>query len=252
MGFGVERIPVLSDNYIFLLHDPVAHTAAVVDPAEATPVLTVLDQLGAKLTAIFNTHHHGDHVGGNRGLLAQFPEIAVYGGIEDLGRIPGQTIALKDGDQVLFAGETAQVFFIPGHTRGHIAYFFPGHLFCGDTLFGAGCGRLFEGTAQQMFTSLERLRHLPTETKVWCAHEYTLGNLQFALSVDDNNVALQNRYQSAQYLRRHNQPTIPSTIGLEQLTNPFLRVTELALQRSSGETDPVRVFAALRSRKDHF
>jgi glyoxylase-like metal-dependent hydrolase (beta-lactamase superfamily II) len=168
----VYRIPVLSDNYIFLLHDPDRNIAAVVDPAQAEPVLQQVRSLGAELTAIFNTHHHSDHVGGNQQLIARFPQIKVYGGAQDRGRIPGQQVFLQAGDRVEFADRTAEVFFVPGHTKAHIAYYFPAHnqgetgeLFCGDTLFAGGCGRLFEGTPAQMLASLEQLRNLPDSTR---------------------------------------------------------------------------------------
>ena len=198
----VFRLPVLSDNYVFVLFDPRDRSAAVVDPAVAEPVLAKLGELDAQLVAIFNTHHHFDHVGGNRQLLARFPEAVVYGGKEDRRRIPGLQAALAAGDRVEFGGETGRVLFVPGHTRGHIAYYFPesGHLFCGDTLFAGGCGRLFEGTPAQMRRSLEQLRALPAETSVWCAHEYTLKNLKFAVTVDGENGALQERLQAVKGL----------------------------------------------------
>ncbi|MEO0406651.1 MAG: hydroxyacylglutathione hydrolase, partial [Cyanobacteria bacterium P01_A01_bin.135] len=167
----IYRLPALSDNYIFLLHDPQQAIAAVVDPAEAAPVLLALRSLNAQLVAIFNTHHHGDHVGGNIALLKQYPAAVVYGSARDRGRIPGQQVYLADGDRVSFAGRSAQVYFVPGHTKAHIAYYFPpagtesreGHLFCGDTLFAGGCGRLFEGTPAQMVDSLSKLRSLPED-----------------------------------------------------------------------------------------
>ena len=163
----VFRLPVLSDNYIFLLYDARQRQAAVVDPAVADPVLDRLRPLDAELVAIFNTHHHGDHVGGNAKLLQHFPNLTVYGGVEDRGRIPGQQVFLQEGDRVEFARRQGEVFFVPGHTRAHIAYYFPpetptetGELFCGDTLFAGGCGRLFEGTPAQMVDSLSKLRQL--------------------------------------------------------------------------------------------
>ncbi|MBD0313770.1 MAG: hydroxyacylglutathione hydrolase, partial [Microcoleus sp. T3-bin5] len=226
----IDRLPVLSDNYIFLLHNPELKIAAVVDPAEAEPVLQRLNELGATLVAIFNTHHHIDHVGGNAKLLRQFPEAIVYGGAEDRGRIPGQKMFLHEGDRVSFGDREADILFVPGHTSGHIAYYFPsaqvgasGDLFCGDTLFAGGCGRLFEGTPTQMVDSLSKLRLLPDNTRVWCAHEYTLKNLQFALTVDEQNSDLQGRFQDVTNLRRQLQSTVPSVLGVEKKTNPFLR-----------------------------
>ncbi|MEG4205549.1 hydroxyacylglutathione hydrolase [Microcoleus sp. Pol7_A1] len=255
----VYRLPVLSDNYIFLLHDPDRRTAAVVDPAQAEPVLQQLRSLGAELTAIFNTHHHSDHVGGNQQLIDRFPQVKVYGGAEDRGRIPGQQVFLQAGDRVEFAGRSAEIFFVPGHTKAHIAYYFPpsnpgetGELFCGDTLFAGGCGRLFEGTPTQMLASLGQLRNLPDNTRVWCAHEYTLNNLQFALSVDGDNLDLQHRLGEVKEARSRSQPTIPSSIGIEKSTNPFLRWDCPNLQSATNSRDPVQTFARLRGMKDRF
>ena len=255
----IFRLPALTDNYIFLLYDATSQTAAVVDPAEPEPVLQQLEQLGATLTAILNTHHHADHVGGNRRLLQQFPEAVVYGGTEDRGRIPGQQVFLTAGDTVTFAQRTAQVYFVPGHTRAHIAYYFPpteaggwGELFCGDTLFAGGCGRLFEGTPSQMVDSLSKLRSLPDTTRIWCAHEYTLNNLKFALTVDADNRVLQDRFNEVKSARRRGEATVPSTLGNEKRTNPFLRWDQPALQAAAKITDPVRTFARIRGMKDQF
>ena len=250
----ILQLPALRDNYIYLLYDPETATAAVVDPAVAEPVLDKLAELGAELVAIFNTHHHHDHVGGNRQLLERYPRAAVYGSQADRGRIPGQTVELRAGETVEFAGRQATVLFVPGHTRGHVAYYFPesGDLFCGDTLFAGGCGRLFEGTPEQMVGSLDQLRQLPEATRVWCAHEYTLNNLRFALTVDGDNPDLQARYQQVAALRQAGSPTVPSTIGEERRTNPFLRGDQPALQAATGVLDPVQVFARLRGMKDQF
>ncbi|MEA5580863.1 hydroxyacylglutathione hydrolase [Nodularia harveyana UHCC-0300] len=255
----VIRLPVLSDNYIFLLHDRQQNIAAVIDPAEAQPVLEELRKLKAELVAIFNTHHHGDHVGGNTELMKVFPEVTVYGGAEDKGRIPGQQVFLHEGDRVQFGDRNATVFFIPGHTRAHIAYYFPpitsgeaGELFCGDTLFAGGCGRLFEGTPTQMVSSLGKLRALPDHTRVWCAHEYTLNNLQFALTVDSENTELQRRYEEVKNDRSRQQATIPSLLGVEKLTNPFLRWEQTSLQLVTKSSDSVQTFARLRGMKDRF
>lgn len=255
----IYRLPVLSDNYIFLLHDPVHNVAAVVDPAEAKPVLDYLEILQAELVAIFNTHHHADHVGGNRKLLQKFPEIIVYGGAEDQGRIPGQQMFLQEGDRISFADREAEILFVPGHTRAHIAYYFPpdspeatAELFCGDTLFAGGCGRLFEGTPAQMLDSLSKLRNLPDNTRVWCAHEYTLKNLQFALQVDRHNSALEVRFAEVKAARNCAQPTIPSSIGLEKRTNPFLRWDDPGLQLATKGKDSLQTFAWLRGMKDRF
>jgi hydroxyacylglutathione hydrolase len=255
----VILLPALSDNYIFLLHDIHRNIAAVVDPAEAKPVLEKLHQLSAELVAIFNTHHHYDHVGANLQLMEKFPNLKVYGGAEDRGRIPGQQVFLQQSDRIQFADRIGEVIFVPGHTRAHIAYYFPptqpgemGELFCGDTLFAGGCGRLFEGTPQQMTDSLSKLTALPDNTRVWCAHEYTLKNLQFALTVDRDNTELQNRYVQVQTARQRGEATIPSVLGVEKLTNPFLRYSQPALQLATKSQDPVQTFARLRGMKDQF
>ena len=255
----VYRLNALFDNYIFLLYDSTTQTAAVVDPAEAEPVLLKLAELGAELVAIFNTHHHGDHVGGNSRLLKRFPQAVVYGGDEDRGRIPRQQVFLQEGDRVEFAGRTAEVLFVPGHTRAHIAYYFPpfnpdqvGELFCGDTLFAGGCGRLFEGTPKQMVNSLGKIRALPDQTRIWCAHEYTLNNLQFALTVDGHNVDLQTRFAQVKTARQQQEATVPSILGVEKQTNPFLRWDQSALQSAAKSQDPVQTFARIRGMKDQF
>jgi hydroxyacylglutathione hydrolase len=255
----IIRLAVLADNYVFLLHDPEQNIAAVVDPAVAEPVLQKLTELNAELVAIFNTHHHGDHVGGNAELKQKFPSLVVYGGSQDRGRIPGQEKFLQSGDRVEFAHRVAEVFFVPGHTRAHIAYYFPpvkagqpGELFCGDTLFAGGCGRLFEGTAAQMLTSLQKLRELPDNTRVWCAHEYTLNNLRFAITVDKSNLDLQSRFVEVQALRNRSEATVPSLLGIEKLTNPFLRWDQPSLQSVAQSQDAIQTFAQIRTMKDNF
>lgn len=255
----IKRIPVLSDNYVFVLSDPQQKVAAVVDPAVAEPLLDYLTEINAKLVAIFNTHHHFDHVGGNQKLVQHFPEVCVYGGAEDRGRIPHQQVFLNEGDTVKFANRLAQVFFIPGHTHAHIAYYFPptisgeaGELFCGDTIFAGGCGRLFEGTPAQMVSSIAKLRSLPDNTRVWCAHEYTLNNLKFAITVDHQNVNLQHRYQEVQQARLQGFPTVPSLLGIEKQTNPFLRWDSPAIQATAKMKEPARVFGRIRGMKDQF
>jgi hydroxyacylglutathione hydrolase len=255
----IYQLPVLSDNYLFILYDPTRQIAAVVDPGDAAPVLKQLRDLKAELVAIFNTHHDWDHVTGNAQLLKQFPNAIVYGGAEDRGRIPGQRVFLQSGDLVEFADRQAEVLFVPGHTRGHIAYYFPpvepnqpGELFCGDTLFSAGCGRLKEGTPEQMLRSLSQIRSLPDHTRVWCAHEYTLTNLKFALSIEPENETVRSRLAEVEELRRQGKATIPSEIGLEKQINPFLRWDQPAIQQVIGQKDEISTFAAVRSRKDQF
>lgn len=249
-------LPAFQTNYIFVLRHN--GETAVVDPGEAAPVLALLQEKNWSLTAIFNTHHHNDHIGGNRELLRHFPEARVYASRQDHGRIPGQTHQLQGGDRLALGDRQGEIFFIPGHTYGHIAYYFPdrqgpgGDLFCGDTLFSAGCGRLFEGTPEQMRQSLDQLRQLPPETRVWCAHEYTLDNLQFALTVEGNNPALQERHRQVKAMREAGQASIPSTLATETATNPFLRWDQPAIQQAMGSGDPAIVFRRLRGKKDLF
>lgn len=255
----IKRIPVLSDNYVFVLSDREQKIAAAIDPAVAKPVLNYLAEINARLIAIFNTHHHSDHVGGNKELVRHFPNLRIYGGAEDRGRIPHQQVFLQEGDTVEFANRTGEVFFVPGHTRAHIAYYFPpqtstetGELFCGDTVFAGGCGRLFEGTPAQMVESIGKLRKLPDDTRVWCAHEYTLNNLKFALTVDGDNQTLRDRYQQVQRDRDRGVATVPSLLGIEKRTNPFLRWDTPALQTAAKIEEPARVFGRIRGMKDRF
>lgn len=243
----VTPLPALADNYIYLLRDG-RGGCAVVDPAEAGPVLAELRSRPARLEALFLTHHHADHVAGVPGLLAELGPVPVYGPALERDRIPGLGVGLEDGDEVEFGGATIRVLHVPGHTRGHLAYHLPreGHLFCGDVLFGAGCGRVFEGTPQEMYRSLGRLAALPDSTRAWCGHEYTRDNLRFARTVDPENEELAERERSCE------PPTVPLDLGRELRTNPFLRCTEPALQRAVGLLEPEEVFAALRERKNRF
>ncbi|MEB3294777.1 MAG: hydroxyacylglutathione hydrolase [Synechococcales bacterium] len=263
---NIYLLSAFRDNYLFLLHFPQEKMAVVVDPGDPVPVLRKLQELDAELVAILNTHHHWDHVDGNLALQSAFPEVVIYGSQVDRGRIPGQTVFLQDGDRISVGSRQIEVLLVPGHTQGHLAYYFPpqvestiaqpgaedgsGDLFCGDTIFSAGCGRLKEGTPEQMWTSLARLRSLPESTRIWCAHEYTLSNLQFALRVDPNNIALQARYQTVQHLRAQQQPTIPTWIELEKRTNPFLRCDQPSIQQQVNQLDPVNTLAALRQWKE--
>lgn len=251
----IVQIPVLTDNYIYLLHDPEADVTAVVDPAEAAPVLATLEARGWTLDLILNTHHHGDHVGGNLALKTA-TGCRIIGPAADTARIPGIDEAVAEGDTVSVGASTARVFDIPGHTRGHIAYYFAADeaLFCGDTLFAMGCGRLFEGTPYQMVQSLAKFAPLPGTTRVYCAHEYTENNGRFALDIEPRNATLTLRMRGVQQMRAEGRPTIPTTLAEERATNPFLRCEDSRLKRALGMEDanPVDVFAELRARKDNF
>jgi len=250
-----EIVPVnaFKDNYVWTLRR--GKHAAVVDPGEAKPVLDYLAREKLELAAILATHHHADHVGGVAELLGKY-RVPVYGPRNE--PIPTLTHPVSEGDTVKVPelGVSFSVLDIPGHTRAHIAYYGAGALFCGDTLFACGCGRLFEGTAEQMFASLQKLLALPEDTKVYCGHEYTLANIGFAKKVEPRNSALQAREQRDRRLRDAGKPTLPSTLAEEKATNPFLRCGEPAVVDSVNKylgarvADPVRVFAAIRDWKN--
>ncbi|WP_296493276.1 hydroxyacylglutathione hydrolase [Rhodoferax sp.] len=250
-------IPAFDDNYIWMLHD--GRRALVVDPGDADPVLAALQQGGLTLEAILVTHHHGDHTGGVD-ILRQRTGAQVFG--PERERMPEPLQRLRDGAVIQPLGLRFEVLLVPGHTAGHIAYVgqIPQEdpvLFCGDTLFSAGCGRLFEGTPAQMLDSLTRLAALPDATRVCCAHEYTLSSLRFARTVEPDNTALQAYQARAQAQRQKHLPTLPSSIGLEKAVNPFLRthlpgVAHAVQQMAPSAHDPVSVFAALRTWKDQF
>lgn len=251
----VVALRAFADNYIWTLRD--ATHAVVVDPGDAQPVLDYLEREKLQLAAILNTHHHADHVGGNAALLARHPA-PVYGPRDE--RIAEVSVRLADGEGFTLPhfGIAMETLEIPGHTRSHVAFFGGGMLFCGDTLFAAGCGRLFEGTPRQMYDSLTRLSRLPDDTLVYCGHEYTLSNLRFARAAEPDNTRLPELEARMQALRDRDQPTLPSTIGQEKATNPFLRVGEAGVIRSASTraqkqlSDPVSVLAAIRDWKNQF
>ncbi|WP_372396113.1 hydroxyacylglutathione hydrolase [Azospirillum sp. HJ39] len=251
----VILVPAFADNYIYVLRDAASGKVGVVDPGDAAPVRAELERRGWSLTHIFLTHHHDDHIGG-AGELKERYGASVVGARADAHRIPGLDAMLGDGDRTVFGSQTARVLAVPGHTSGHIAFWFEAadSLFCGDTLFSLGCGRLFEGTPAQMWDSLQELRALADRTRVYCGHEYTQSNGRFALAVDPGNAALHRRMEEVAELRDRNQPTIPTSIGMERRTNPFLRADDPGVQAAVGMAGApaVEVFAELRRRKDHF
>ncbi len=251
----IRQIPTRTDNYVYLFRDPDSGQVGIVDPSDAAPVIAALEDAGWTPTHIINTHHHGDHTGGNLEIKEKYG-VTVVGPKADHDRIAGIDIDVGDGDTFQFGSQIATVFDTPGHTRGHIAFHFAdsGALFCGDTLFALGCGRVFEGTMEQMWTSLEKLRALPDDTRVYCAHEYTQANARFALTVETTNEALRDYAQEIDDKRARNEPTVPSLLGKEKATNPFLRADISSVAQSVGldASDPVSVFAEVRTRKDNF
>lgn len=253
----VLTVPAFDDNYLWLIHD--GQHAAVVDPGDAQPILDALAANNLSLVAILLTHHHADHIGGVPRLLQQ-AAVPVFGPRGE--NIATVTHPLHEGDTVTLPqlDLSLSVLDVPGHTRGHIAYVAQGYpwLFCGDTLFAGGCGRLFEGTPAQMTASLAKLAALPDQTQVYCAHEYTLSNLRFARAVEPDNAALAARLETDTARRARQEPTVPSTIGMERATNPFLRYREPAIierliaENRIDSTEPIPAFAALREWKNTF
>lgn len=241
---AIETVPVLNDNYVFVLSR--AGQAVVVDPAVAAPVIARLEQHQLELVAVLQTHHHHDHIGGTAELVARWPRAQVVAAAADRQRIPLQTVGVADGDCLALLDQRVQVLGVPGHTAAHIAFYLPatGDLFCGDTLFVAGCGRLFEGSPEQMWTALQRLTALPAATRVWCAHEYSAANLRWALAQvqpgDPLAADLQQRLQQVLDLRRSGLPSVPSSVAAERATNLFVR---------SGSAAEL---ARLRQHKDHW
>ncbi len=227
MTVSVTAIPMLTDNYSWLIRESGTGIFGIIDPAEAAPAIAAIDAAGGQLAFIFLTHHHGDHIDGAPELAAKYGA-QIVGNAGDAHRLPKLDIAVREGDKVVFGAASAQVIDTPGHTLGHIAYYFAdgGLLFCGDTMFSMGCGRLFEGTAADMYDSLQKFAELPPETLVCAGHEYTQSNAKFAISVDPENTPLQARVKEIDTLRRDGKATLPVRLGVELATNPFLRALD--------------------------
>ncbi len=247
----IITIPCLSDNYAYLIAE--GDAAAVVDPSEAAPVRAVLAREGLKLTHIVNTHHHGDHTGGNLELKREFGA-EVVGPARENGRIPGLDLAVSEATGWNFAGHAVKVLDVPGHTLGATTYVIDGNAFTGDTLFSCGCGRVLEGDPPMMWASLCKLMTLPDDTKLWCGHEYTEKNASFALTLEPENQALRMFTSVVRQARAKGNPSMPSTVKLEKIVNPFLRPGEPAIRKALGMEDAadVEVFAEVRRRKDNF
>jgi hydroxyacylglutathione hydrolase len=251
----IEQIPCLKDNYGYLIHDPVAGLTASIDTPDAAAIERALTAHGWRLDFILNTHHHFDHAGGNLALKAK-TGCVIVGSRNDAARIPGIDILVGDGDTFDFGKHRARILETPGHTIGHICYVFDDDkaAFVGDTLFSMGCGRLFEGTPEQMWASLQKLIGLPDDMRVYCAHEYTRSNGRFAVTMEPKNTALAARVREVATLRAAGQPTVPSTIGVEKATNPFLRPASAELRAILNLPDAADadVLGETRRRKDHF
>ncbi|MHA6264912.1 hydroxyacylglutathione hydrolase [Arenibacterium sp. CAU 1754] len=256
MPLEIVTIPCLSDNYAFLAHDADSGETALIDVPEAGPILAALAERGWTLSHVLLTHHHWDHVDGLGEVLAKYKTAKVIGAKADEGRLPPLDIAVREGDTVQIGGSVGHVIDVSGHTVGHIAYHFPDSaaVFTADSLMALGCGRLFEGTAEQMWASLSKLAALPADTIVYSGHEYTQSNGAFALTIEPENPTLISRVQDIAAAREQNNPTVPSALSLELATNPFLRAGEASVQRNIGMegAEPAAVFAEIRARKDRF
>jgi hydroxyacylglutathione hydrolase len=257
---AIITVPQLSDNFAYLVIDDASKECGVVDCAEADKVIAAAKQHGVKLIAVLTTHWHGDHSGGNEDIASKVPGIKIYGAKAEGGRIPALSDPIADGDTVKIGALEGRVIGIPAHTNGHVAYFFPklNAVFTGDTMFVAGCGRVFEGKAATMVASLAKLAALPDSTQVYCGHEYTEKNLRFALTLEPGNAALKAKHEWAIKARADGKWTVPSTIADEKRTNPFLRTDSEELRANiskvdpSISTDPIAIFAKARELKDHY
>lgn len=260
MPFIIDLIPAFADNYIYLIGDPELGLAMAVDPGDAEPVKRALQKRDWHLALILNTHHHHDHTGGNAALKQAYGA-SIIGPYAEQARIGNLDRAVEEGETVSFAGLRGTVISLPGHTAGHIAFHFPElkSVFCGDALFSMGCGRLFEGTAAEMWSSLQKLRRLPPETGIYCGHEYTESNMRFALMLEKDNRALQQKQRLVKELRQQGKPTLPASLAEEMRLNPFLRADQTDFQQALirqgfplADPDPAVVFAAIRAAKDRF
>ncbi len=256
MALEVAQFICLNDNFGLLVHEPTLGATASVDAPDGEAIANEAERRGWPLTHLLLTHHHADHVQGTQTLKARFPRMKVFGAAKDAHRLPPLDRAVSQGDIVEVGAARAQVLETPGHTLGHIAYFFKDDeiVFVGDTLFALGCGRVFEGTMEMMHLTLEALAQLPGETLVYCGHEYTQANAKFALTVDPDNPVLRERAQTVADLRKGGKYTLPTTLALENATNPFLRVDNPGVMAAMGmqDADPSTVFAAMRARKNNF
>jgi hydroxyacylglutathione hydrolase len=256
MSAQIHQFMCLEDNFGVLIHDPESGATASLDAPEAGPILAALSETGWTLTDILVTHHHNDHIGGIAGLREKFPKARIVGPAPDRERVPGADVYVGEGDKVRVGTLEARVIETPGHTRGHIVYYFDADrlLFAGDTLFALGCGRAFEAPGAVLYQSVMKLAALPGDTRLYCGHEYTQSNGKFALAVDPDNQRLQDRMKEVAALREKKAPTLPSLLSLEMVTNPFLRADDPGIQKNLGMSgaDPAAVFTELRERKNKF
>ncbi len=251
----VNLIPCLTDNYSYIINDNVSKTVGVVDPAEASPVIAFLKKKNLKLNYILNTHHHYDHIGGNAELKKLY-NAKVVGFVGDKHRIPGIDITLEDNAKWIFGESSVKILHIPGHTLGHICFFFENEkiAFTGDTLFSLGCGKIFEGDHKQMLTSLNKIKKLPLNTKIYCGHEYSYNNAEFCMKYDNENIDLKKKFEKIKQLRSNNLPTIPTDLEDELKSNIFLKCNQndLKTKLNMKNQDDYKVFRKIRDLKDNF